>query len=308
MASFDLAKAIKNNTIYANTTKPPWRDRFYQVAEQLGLRHQTPTAAALAEAIYNWQLKQPGMTADGMLGPNGWKILEPKTRYSIDLGEPPAWITEMPPGWTPTTAQDKGPEKNGITDFIDQRIAENPKYETTLVNTGVFVGSLTLGKLNALGKLGKFLAGAVIQPLVWAYQGNTGDDWDKILYGLGLIPPLTVAAGIVGVWKGRMDDDILKKLAEIQAAEPRHLEKLIFPTATYSWSPPAINAQRIASRGGVAWQHPNGLWVYLKMQRHSKDVLVCDYKPKVAAKILGPELPLRPIADQFVWRSHKGGF
>lgn len=71
MSSFGLAKAIKNNTIYANTTKPPWRDRFYQVAKQLGLRHQTPTAAALADAIYNWQLKPPGMTADLSFPPDG---------------------------------------------------------------------------------------------------------------------------------------------------------------------------------------------------------------------------------------------
>ena len=37
-----------------------------------------------------------------------------------------------------------------------------------------------------------------------------------------------------------------------------------------------------------------------------QDVAPVDLSP--AAKILGPELPLRPIADQFVWRSHKGGF
>ena len=278
MAAFDVEKAIKNNTVYANTTKPPWRDRFYQVCEQLGILYQTPTPALLAEGIYKWQLKQPGMTADGMLGPKGWE--NTRTTYSLQyrFQRTSRMDIRMPPGWQPSTSAPKPikNELNGITDLLDQRIADNPSYENTLVNSSVFVASLTLGNMKKLGKLGGFAASAVVQPLVWAYQGNTGDDWDKILFGLGLLPPFTIAAGIMGIWKGIIDDNIRQKLEQVHASEPSYLSNAILPASTYGGSGPGINAQTIASRGGVAWQHPNGLWVYIKLEKNGKDILVCD--------------------------------
>lgn len=76
----------------------------------------------------------------------------------------------------------------------------------------------------------------------------------------------------------------------------------------FGWAGPPINAQTIAGKGGVAWQHPNGLWVYLKLEENGKEVLVCDYKPKKATKIPGPDLPLRLQGKRFTWRSYKGGF
>lgn len=307
MSYLNITKAKKNNAIYANITKPAWKERFYQTVEQLGIYNQTPTAEAFAQAVYQWQLSQPGMSADGILGPKSWAKLEPRTRYSIDWGEPaPDW-TKMPPGEKPDVPA--APQKNGVTDYLDQQIEMNPSYKTTLINSGVFVSSWRLGKLSQLGKLGGFAAGAVVQPLVWYMQGNTGDAGDKVLYALGLIPPLTVAAGLVGIWKGRMDDDVLDKLAEVTADEPPELAKFIFPAATYGWTGQGpILAQKIAQDGGVAWQHPNGLWVFLKFERNGKIIHSCDYVPKNAAKIWGPELPLRWLGTGFSWRSHKGGF
>lgn len=305
MSKFNLAKAIKNNPIYARTTKPPWVERFYQVAKELGLPQQTPTAESFAQAVYQWQ-KSQGLTADGMLGPTSWKLLEPRTRYSMDWGAPPDWISEMPPGWQPDIPD--LPEKNGITDLIEEEMKKNPSYETTLVNAGVFIASLDLGNLKGASKMSKFAGGAIVQPLVWAIQGNTGDDWDKILYGLGLFPPLTVAAGAVSVWKGYVDDWVLNKLQEVIADEPAFLAKAIYPTATFDgWSQPEIKAQTIASLGGTTWQHPNGLWVFLKLEKQGRRLLVCDYKPKKATKVWGPLLPLQPVGSRFTWHSRKGG-
>ncbi len=307
MAKLNLTKAVKNNPFYAWSTKPPWGERFYQVCKEIGIPNQTPTAEAFAQAVYAWQEKQAGLTADGMLGPNSWKRLEPKTRYSLDLGvSPPDWISEMPPGWQPDVPD--LPKKNGVTDLIDEKIKKDPSYETTLVNAGVFIASLDLGNLKGLSKTGKFIGGAIVQPLVWAYQGNTGDTWDKILYGLGLVPILTVPAGAVSVWKGYLDDKVMNQWNEVLDDEPKQLAKFIFPVVTFDgWSGPTIKAQTIASLGGTVWQHPNGLWVYIKLEKQGKRILVCDYKPKKAVKIWGPELPLNPVGTKFTWRSRLGG-
>ncbi len=57
------------------------------------------------------------------------------------------------------------------------------------------------------------------------------------------------------------------------------------------WSGSAVVAMAIASRGGVAWKHENGLWVYL-VDRDNR--LVCDYVPRIAIKVYRPVLPLEP--------------
>lgn len=312
--SFNLEHAKKNNAIYGSITKPAWKDRYHQIAEQFGIYYQTPSAEAFTEGVYQWQLKQPGLKADGILGPKSWARLEPFTRYSVNFDPPaPDWITEMPPGWQPNipapAPKPAPPQKNGITDNLDLMIEKDPTYKTTLINSGVFVASLGLGKIKQLGKLGGFAASAIVQPLVWAAQGNTGDAGDKMLYALGLIPPLTVAAGLVGIWKGRMDDQVLDKLAQVVADEPSEYAKAIYPAATYGWTGQgSILAQKIAKDGGVAWQHPNGLWVFLKLEKDGKTILPCDYRPRNAVKILGPELPLNWTGNGFIWRSYKGGF
>lgn len=327
MPTLNLPKAVKNNPIYARSTKPRWDQRFYQVARELGFVNQTPSAQAFAEAVFRWQKSQSGLDADGMLGPKSWAKLEPRTRYSLDLNQPPPpWITEVPPG-TPIDrpldpmgpAGPEGPPKpNGVTDVLEEQVNADPSLQNTLVNTGVTVASVGLGYLPTRGLTNYGMLGNFVQPLVWAYQGNTGDWADKVLYGLGCFPPLTLAAGLVSIWKGWMDDmaaDVLRKTNEVIADEPPHLAKAIFPTATYKWpSHPDINAQHIAKAGGTAWQHPNGLWVYLKLEKNGKPVMTCDYKPRRAVKVLGPQLPLTWSGGWwgwgagFIYRSHKGGY
>lgn len=315
MAYLNIVKAKKNNSIYASVTNPPWKERFYQVSEQIGIYNQTPTAEAFAQAVYKWQQVQPGMIADGILGPNSWAKLEPKTRYSIDWGIPaPDWATKIPEEAKPVVAPF---ENNGVTDYLDKAIEKNPSLKTTILNLGIGMGSFGLGMIaEELGKRGIshlkgikwYGAGALIQPAVWAIQGNTGDAADKLLWLLGAIPPLGLAAGIVSVWKGLMDDDVIQKHAEVVASEGSYLRDFIFPTATYKWGASGILPQRIAQDGGVAWQHPNGLWVFIKAEQQGKMKLICDYKPKNAVKILGPELPLLWTGAGFAWRSYKGGF
>lgn len=318
MPTLNVPKAVKNNPIYARTTKPRWDQRFYQVARELGFVDQTPTPQAFAEAVFRWQKTQPGLDPDGMLGPKSWSRLEPRTRYSLDLNQPPPpWITEVPPGTPIDRPLDPmGPAgPNGITDLLEERVREDPSYQTTLVNTGVTIASVGLGKLPTRGLTNYGMLGNFVQPLVWAYQGNTGDFSDKVLYALGCIPLLTLEVGLVTIWKGWMDDDVLNKLKEVVADEPAHLAKAIFPTATYKWSAqPDICAQIIASHGGTAWQHPNGLWVYLKLEKDRKPVMVPDYQPRRAVKRLAPLLPLDyqegwwGWGSGFWWKSYLGGF
>ena len=255
--------------------------------------------------MYN-QVIRKKLTKDGVVGKNTLACMEENLK---PFGEP----IPSDPTWP---ADDQGSNKivlrpNGVTDILDRRLAENPGYETFFVNSQVTVGSLTLGELIFKSTKVSWLAGAIVQPLVWAVQGNTGDVADKGLYAVGLIClPLALAAGGAGLLKGYMDDDVLQKLAEVRASEPVRWAKGIVPAAEFHWNEmPDINAQRIAAYGGVAWQHPNGLWVYLKPKNNGKLVSVCDYRPRVAKKILGPELPLRPAGGrQFIWRSLKGGY
>jgi hypothetical protein len=308
MSSFNLKKAVRNNPIYARITKPAWKDRFYQVCSEIGIRDMTPTAERFAEAVYEFQSTQSGLARDGMLGPKTWAKLEPRTRFTLAAPDLPDWISEMPYGWQPDVPDlPAAPEKNGITDIIDEMIESDPNYATTITNTGVTVASVTLG-LKRFGTKGS-VGGALVQPLVWLHQGNAGDLGDKMLYGLGLFPLLTVPAGIVSIWKGILDDRVLDQLEEVCRDEPSHLRKAIFPSATYTFDgKPYTGALKVAADGGVAWQHPNGLWVFLKLEKDGKDVLVCDYRPKNAVRIIGPELPLRPVGNRFVYRSFLGGF
>lgn len=313
MAALNVPKAVRNNPIYANCTKPKWVDRFYQVCRELGFPYETPSPESFAQAVYDYQKKTPGLDADGMLGPKTWGKLEPKTRYSLPIEEVPDWISEMPPGWKPDVPD--LPQKNGITDIIDKMVAKDPHYKTTLINSGVTVASVGLGAAHNLKRLkdikgiqvGGSVLGSVVQPVVWAIQGNTGDFSDKALWALGCIPPLTVAAGLVTIWKGRLDDKVLDQMEEVYADEPPEMKPFLFPAQTYYWDGrPSTAAQYIAGDGGVAWRHPNGLWVYAKLEKDGKEILICDYKPRRADAIVGPELPLRPVGTRFVWTKFKG--
>jgi len=62
---------------------------------------------------------------------------------------------------------------------------------------------------------------------------------------------------------------------------------------------PMINATTIASKGGTAWKHPVGLWVYITDIR---GYLISDFNPKSAIEIYRPKQPLkRANTGKFYW-------
>ena len=105
--------------------------------------------------------------------------------------------------------------------------------------------------------------------------------------------------------KGIVDDDTRRRLSDARSSEPGQHRKFILPCVDYGWSGQGINAMTIASKGGTAWEHPNGLWAYIV---DAKGRLVCNYRPQVAQQIYQPLLPLRPSGDgKFRWHSIRGG-
>lgn len=180
---------------------------------------------------------------------------------------------------------------NGITDFIE----DNPALSKT---TAVTVASINLKRLGAVG------ASKVVS---LAAFGPDSDAVDASLIGLGLLGgPVGLAATITSFVKAVVDDDTRRRVAEVKAAEDKTVVGGIKATTSYSMAAGAgINARTIASRGGTAWQHPNGVWVYLQ---DINGLLVCDYEPRVAKNIFQPLLPLRPVGNgRFKWSPRRGG-
>lgn len=91
-----------------------------------------------------------------------------------------------------------------------------------------------------------------------------------------------------------------KKLVEVQRREPPKLAAYIKNCYHYGSAAAAINAQIIASEGGTAWLHPNGLWVYIT---DAYGRMVKDFKPSVYVVIYQPKEPLVRKNGKFVWGS-----
>ena len=186
---------------------------------------------------------------------------------------------------------------DNVTDFIDEN------------RSSVLNSSTTLASLNIEKVAGK-IAGAVVQPAVWVldFAANDAppDGTDVSLWGLSLVSgPVGWAAAATGILKGAVDDRTRHLLEQARAAEPQERRKFMSACADYGWSGQGINAQTIASKGGTAWEHPNGLWVYIT---DARGLLVCDYRPVVARKIYQPLLPLRPAGrESFRWHVIRGG-
>ncbi len=82
MARFDVEKAVRANLEYSRTTNPPWGECFRRVSAALGFTNMSPGPEALAQAVYDWQIQQPGLVADGILGPRSWHKLRASGRLS----------------------------------------------------------------------------------------------------------------------------------------------------------------------------------------------------------------------------------
>jgi len=167
----------------------------------------------------------------------------------------------------------------------------------------------TSGTIASIGlaKIGKSVAGNLVAPAVWvlnyAAQRKTPDGVDVGLYIFAFTSSLAAPAAITtGLVKSAVDDDTARKLREVQSGiEIAAYRPYIIPCSTYSYSSPLINAMTIASKGGTAWQHPNGLWVYLI---DASGKLVVDFEPKIAINIYQANLPLQPTKrGGFHWSS-----
>ena len=160
-----------------------------------------------------------------------------------------------------------------------------------IVNTGTSIAAFAVERVAGRA------AGIVVQPVVWIATGASPDAADVALYSVGSIATIVgstvvgVAAAGVGIIKGLVDDDTAEKLSEAKLNEPAQYRPFIQACVSYSgWAGQSINAMTIASKGGTAWMHPNGLWVYITDARGR---LIADYTPRRAIRINQPLFPLR---------------
>ena len=160
----------------------------------------------------------------------------------------------------------------------------------------------------ALEKTGKKLAGSLVTPAIWVYDYATQDavpdnaDVGIFLTGLagGAAAPAAIATSVL---KSIVDDDTARKVERVREGEPSKYRPFIKPCAIYASTPPAINAQTIASKGGTAWLHPNGVWVYIT---DARGYLVNDYNPAIAIKVYQPVHPISQTNNGlYRWHSVK---
>jgi hypothetical protein len=172
-------------------------------------------------------------------------------------------------------------------------------HRTVLQTTGGTLASI------ALEKSGEKLAGNLVTPAIWVYNyvdsGATPDGADASIYATGLAGGVAAPAAIAtSMLKSVVDDDTARKVSAVRKGELPRYRPFIMPCSIYAPAPSVINAQTIASKGGTAWQHPNGIWVYITDARGR---LVSDFKPKAAVKIYQPVTPLtKTTNNRYRWQ------
>lgn len=178
-------------------------------------------------------------------------------------------------------------------------------------NAGVTVAAFSVeyaieGTIDMAGGFSKGnVAGLVVQPVVWAVTGSGPDAGDAFIYaasvgGAAAGWVLAVPALATGIIKAGMDDYVGGLVEEARQDEPEQVRGGINGTDDYGfWAANnSIYAMTIASKGGVAWKHPNGAYCYIK---DASDTLICDYKPQRYSEIYRPILPLRVNGDCVMW-------
>ena len=142
-------------------------------------------------------------------------------------------------------------------------------------------------------------------PAVWVLNYSTQDavpdEVDVGLYAMGFFGGVASVAAIgTGIIKALVDDDIDRKLAEIQLTQEHQYRPFIKACSRYAMSSPQINAMTIASQGGTAWKHTNGLWVYIT-DIHGR--LVHNYSPTNPVMTYRPTEPLENASNgKFKWK------
>lgn len=179
-------------------------------------------------------------------------------------------------------------------------------------NVGVTVAAFSVeyaleGKISmaggALSKGGA--AGLLVQPVVWAVTGNGPDAGDAFIYGAGVAGAfagaiLAIPAMATGVVKAGMDDYVGGLVEQARQDEPAEVRGGIYGTDDYGfWAANnSITAMQIASKGGVAWKHPNGAYCFIK---DASDTLICDFRPAKYTEIFRPVIPLKVNGDNVIW-------
>ncbi|MEZ6129864.1 MAG: hypothetical protein R3C59_14370 [Planctomycetaceae bacterium] len=193
---------------------------------------------------------------------------------------------------------------NGITDFIEanQELAKG---------VSVTLASDTLARLagESATKTAKALrfGSILVEPAVWVLTAKTPGFVDLLYAGTGAVATyagkemISKAAFGASIAKAVIDNQTSKKLKEAMNSERdpvRASQMKLCSDQFFFSSGESIDALKIAKSGGVVWQHPNGLWVCIK---DATGHFVCDYEPKVYAKVYCPVLPLEPISGGFDW-------
>ncbi|MDG1873809.1 MAG: hypothetical protein P8J27_07850 [Mariniblastus sp.] len=149
------------------------------------------------------------------------------------------------------------------------------------------------------------VAGLVIQPAVWVATGSGPDAGDAFIYSTGVVGAfvgaiVAVPAILTGVVKAAVDDHTGMLVAEAKKDELARYRNGIYAIGDYSFmaSGGHIQAMAIAGAGGVVWQHPNGVHLFIK---DATGRLVCDFQPKRYTKIYAPLLPLQRVGNGVRW-------
>jgi len=177
-------------------------------------------------------------------------------------------------------------------------ISEFHERHHGVINKAAVTGSQKVAVMG-LEKMGLktlgHVVGKVVTPAIWVWDyskdGKLPDKTEVGLFGFGvLVEGAEGPALAVEFLKAAIDDDIENKLKQVRQDEEPQYRKFIKACYNYGMSPPLINAQTIATRGGTAWRHKNGLWVYIEdIHGHP----VANFKPHNAVAVFQPDMPLR---------------
>ena len=165
---------------------------------------------------------------------------------------------------------------------------------------------------ESLEAIGTTVAGVLIEPIVWWLDYKVNEEepsaTDYMTYAIGQMGPhAKVAATVVSVLNSVLDDQKNAMLKAVRAEYPAEKRNGIKACVDYfsGLTGAAITAQVIASRGGAAWLHPNGLWVYAEDKTKT---LIPRFKPLTSKKIYQVWWPLRPKGGGFEWREIQGNW
>lgn len=91
-ANIDIANAASMNRYYAQQLG--WGTQFNRITKMLGFRDRSPDEATFIQAVARWQSSHPGLSVDGVIGPNTWKairaLVSPAPSAPADLTSQPA--------------------------------------------------------------------------------------------------------------------------------------------------------------------------------------------------------------------------